>query len=145
MWQSSNPRARAMAKKRERQRNRKPLHIKRVTGDLKFIGSDADISHVRVVLNDITPKGVGVFCESALMVGREVALTIEEPKPIYLRARIAWCQEVESTGHIISANPCNYRIGLMFLYETAAEQAAVKQWCEAITKEFLRPSIRPAA
>ncbi len=145
MWQSSNPRARALAKKRERQRNRKPLHIKRVVGDLKLLGSDGQISQVRVILNDLTPKGVGIFCEKPLMVGKEVALTIDEPKPIYLRARIAWCQEVDSSGHIISSNPSNYRVGLMFLYETAAEQAAVKNWCDAISKEHLRPSLQAKA
>jgi PilZ domain len=142
MWQAPNQRVRASAnaKKRERERSRRPLHIKRIHAELELVTSDSGHpfkTEVRVILNDLSPRGVGIFSHESLVAGQEVTLDIKDPYKIHLRARVIWCQEYDAYSHVLSSNPYSYRLGLEFVLPTGEEQTAIKTFCEEVSKNHL--------
>ena len=149
MWQapSAKNRATANAKRRDVEKWRPRLHIKRVVAELKLsaranIGASTGVVSARVVLNDFSATGVGLFATEPVLVGTEVSLTIEHPKRFYCRARIVWCQEQITEGHILSQTPYTYRMGLQFVFESEEEETAVRQYYEELFSEhvFERPA-----
>lgn len=121
MWQTPNQRARAVAnqKKREREKLRRRFHVTRVIAQIEKTpqegGSDENKAvPVRVILNDLSIKGVGVFSHHPLVAGMEVNFKIVEPVEIILPAKIVWCQAHDSDTHVLSQEPYAYRMGLSF-------------------------------
>jgi hypothetical protein len=142
MWQAPSQRGRALAsvRKREKDRNRKPFHLKRVTAEIKVLSSPASqptITQARVLLNDLNPKGMGLFSATPLMVGQEVAITLEQPQRIYMRGRIIWCQEYDVDSHIMSSHSFSYRMGIQFIFESAEDEKAVKDFCEQLNRDVI--------
>lgn len=141
MWQAPSQRLRALvsSKRREKDRLRRPLHFLRTRAEIKIpdLNGDAIIVDARVILNDISPKGVGLFSTQALLPGQDVAITLEEPKRIYLKGRIVWCQEHDVESHVLSESRYSYRIGIAFVFETPEEFQAVQHYCEVLQKEHI--------
>ena len=143
MWQAPSQRVRALtnAKKRERERQRRPIHIKRVVGQLKImgaLGTEPVIAEARVLLNDMNTKGVGFFCGVAIAHGQEISLTIDEPKRFFIRAKVAWCQEFNTESHVLSKVSYAYRIGVHFIFASPEEEKAVADYCDEITQNLTR-------
>lgn len=145
MWQAPSQRIRAMAiaKKRARERNRKSIHIKQVEGDLKLSAENLEApptkeTEVRVILNDLGSKGVGLFAARLLDVGQEVVLTIFKPRELRIHGKIAWCQEYKADSHVLSQNRFIYRIGIVFDFsESPEEEQKVKAYCNELAHEYL--------
>lgn len=142
-------RAKGIAKKKQLQRNRDrvPLHMKRVMAQLKVVPQEGaglgnnsnQLFEARVILNDFSPTGVGLFMSEPVMVGELLAITVEHPKRFYCKARAVWCQVLTQEGHIISQQNYPYRIGLEFIFETPEEQASVKAFYEEIVQQHIMP------
>jgi hypothetical protein len=146
MWQAPNQRVRAQAnaRKRERERVRRGIHIKRVRAEIKTVGelaAPALVTQARVLLNDFSPKGVGVFAHAPIIVGQLVSLTLEEPKRFYVKGRVVWCQEYAMESHVLSETPFHYRMGIEFVFETPEEEQQVKDYCEALGHDHLRMAV----
>jgi hypothetical protein len=143
MWQAPSQRVRALtnAKKRERDKARRPIHIKRVMGQLKILGalgSEPVIAEARVLLNDMTSKGVGLFCGIGLATGQEISITIQEPKQFFIKAKVMWCQEYNSESHILSKVSYAFRVGVQFVFSTPEEEKAVADYCAEISGLLIR-------
>jgi Tfp pilus assembly protein PilZ len=139
MWQSPNQRVRAQAnaRKRERERLSMPFHIKRVVAAvaLPAVGEAPPTSvDVRLILNDFTPKGMGLFSAHRFSTGDEVTITLESPKKIQIKGSIAWCQEYEVRGKVLTEHSFSYRVGLHFVFANAEEEQAVKAYCDELLK-----------
>ncbi|MEK6577674.1 MAG: hypothetical protein AABZ55_00480 [Bdellovibrionota bacterium] len=147
MWQSSKNKGKSSIKRRTAGRGRRTLHLKRVIGEVKLTGTTQppQIHKVRIILNDFTPKGLGLFCSSPLMVGQDIAITLEHPKRMYVCGRITWCQEHDPDSHVMSNNPFPYRAGVLFVFNNAEEETAVKAFCKDLTEEFLSSAISISA
>jgi hypothetical protein len=143
MWQTPNQRIRAAAnaKRRERERSRKPIHIKRILAQIELASPTPDgpstKTDVRLMLNDLTPKGVGVFSPAALAAGQEVVILITSPVQINIKARVIWCQEHAANSHVISSQPFSYRVGFEFTGTTPDERNAIKAFCDEINTAHL--------
>ena len=141
MWQAPNSRSRALAsqRRRERERLRRPIHIKRVDGKLTLAGSAKDAAPIgiRVVLNDLSPKGAGIFAPSIIPVGQEISITIEEPKHLSLKGKVTWYQEHDANSHILTQVPFSYRIGIEFIFDTEADKQAAETYCKDILNIYL--------
>ncbi len=153
MWHSPNQRLRALAhaKKRERDRARRPFHVKRITAHLTLLTPSTKINPhenpdppipIRVVLNDLTPKGVGLFSQAALIAGQEVIMAISEPMKLDIRSRIIWCQEHGANSHVLSPNPFCFRLGVEFILPTTEDQQNVSAFWEEVCKNHLYSSSR---
>jgi hypothetical protein len=143
MWQAPNQRVRAAAnaRKRERERARKPIHIKRIRALIEIVsGSQKGASNeVRMIVNDLSASGIGIFAPIQLSTDQEIILKFEDPTPIDIRARVAWSQDIITNSHIISAQPYTYRIGLEFLSSSPEEQQNIKTFCEDLLKNYIQP------
>jgi hypothetical protein len=143
MWQAPNQRLRALAnaKKRERDRIRRPLHIKRVHAELKImpsaLGGPAQISSARIMLNDMTSKGVGIFSTELMHPGTEVQISISHPKVFFVRGRVTWCQEHDVNSHILSQTAYSYRVGIEFVFQSPEEEKQVKEYCALLAKDHI--------
>lgn len=143
MWQAPNQRVRALqsAKKRQMDRLRKPLHIQRVKAEIKITNPQSgenQVSEARAILNDISKRGMGVFSPHPLSVGQEITITIDQPRQIFLRGKVVWCQEFETSRHVLSANPFNYRLGVKFIFNSAQDEEAVAAYCEELNRHHLQ-------
>ncbi len=144
MWQAPNHRNRALQnKRRDRQKQRNTLHLKRVPAELRVssakLGAPAIVSMARIFLNDITAKGVGMFCSDPLVAGTIVAVTIEEPKRFFVRGRITWCQPLESGSAIISSDNSRYayRAGIEFIFDNPGEEEEVKKFVAELAAQHV--------
>lgn len=144
MWQPSNQRrAHANGKKSDRARVKLPLHVNRVNARLDLNQSEAfpdansPSQDVRVVLNDLTPKGVGIFCTAALTIGQEISLVIPSPLEITIQGKIIWCQEYSMNSHVLSAQSFSFRAGIEFVLKTEDEKLALENLCSEVSQDYV--------
>lgn len=123
----------AVQKRRDRDRNRRPVHVKRILANLTFDGRSVE---ARVILNDLNPKGTGLFLTQAVNLGQSVTLEIRDPHPISIQGKVLWCQH-DAGSHVLSNQPFAYRVGVEFVYKSAEEQGAIKQFVEELARDFL--------
>jgi Tfp pilus assembly protein PilZ len=135
MWQSPNQRVRAQvnARKRERERMKMQFHVKRVLATVELGDQKID---VRLILNDLTPKGMGLFSSNRFSAGDEVTIHLESPKKMQIKGKIAWCQEYEVRGKVLTAQSFSYRVGLSFVFATKEEEATMKAYCDEVMQNY---------
>src|SRR5262249_32184622 len=118
------------------------LHLMRVTvqvrslGELTSDGKPELEARARVVLNDLTPKGIHMFCDQALVAGQEIAIVIPAPTKIYLHGRVKHCQEREVLTPVISDSAFNFRVSLQFEYADEREADAAAKYCKEIQRQL---------
>ena len=154
MWQAPNQRVRALAsaKKRERERLKRPLHIMRINAELEVVplrpssaatpaasSPSSPPAQIRLILNDLTARTASFFSPVPLVGGQEVKIKIVEPQELLLKAQISWCQEYAADSHVLSDHPYSYRIGVKFVHAGAAEKDALQEYCDAVQKNHLYP------
>lgn len=141
MWHAPNQRVRAaaIAKKRERDRARRPIHIKRLNAQLEIpslSGEGSTQSQVRLLLNDLSPKGIGLYVTMPLIVGQEIILAVTEPRNMKIRSKVIWCQEYAASSHILSSHSFSHRAGLEFVL-TDEEEIDMKEFCDDVLRNHL--------
>jgi hypothetical protein len=136
-----------MARKRAREKMKVQLRLKRVRAEVKILGSlnAPPVTEVRLFLNDISADGLGLFSGAPMMVGDEIALTMEEPKRFYVRGRIIACVEQNANSKVVSQSAPSYRVTIQFTFDGSAEREQVKLFCEDIAKNHLFGPGRQAA
>jgi Tfp pilus assembly protein PilZ len=148
MWQAPNQRLRAAAnaKKRDRDRYKIPFHIKRVTAGVSLKMPEGEPLKVegRVLLNDFTPTGMGLFTAHKFQADDEVVITLETPTKIEVKARVAWCQECFVVGKVLKAQSFTYRAGLQFKFANSEEEQAIKAFCDELLNTHHCVSLRAA-
>jgi len=132
-----------VAKKRERERSRRPLHLKRVYAQIKVEtqAEPAKVLDARILLNDITPQGLGLFSMEPILVGQNIAITLDHPSRIYLKGRVVHCQEFAVNSHIMSKDPFLYRVGIHFQFVSKEEEDAVAKFCEGLSSDQIHNKI----
>jgi hypothetical protein len=154
MWQanSSKPKSRRTNERRHFDRGA-PLHIHRVEAQIQ-LAMPADYQpapgeppkeepavHARLLLNDMTQKGVGIYSPIPFLPGQEVVIRLHDPRPFFLRGRIIWCREYNMKAAILSADPFTYRIGIRFVFESLEEERMVISYYELIRREFIHNAL----
>ena len=137
MWHSPNQKSRGS---RRKDRNRK-IHIRRINAQIEVQLANAErktLAQVRVVLNDLTHKGVGIFSSISVPPGQELTLQVIEPVNIALPAKVLWCQDQAVSSHILTQQPYSFRAGLEFIIAPGTEkEAEINAFYERVTKELL--------
>jgi hypothetical protein len=141
MWQAPSQRIRAIqnAKKRQQDRLKRPMHIRKVRVEVKLTGGTAEqpLTDTQLLLNDLTPAGIGLYAHQCLPAGQELTITVAEPHPISLRGKVVWCQEIHSQSHVISNHFFSHRVGIKFLFNNEEERQAAEQYCSDLSKNYL--------
>lgn len=129
------------AKKRRRERLRIPMHVRRVRADLRVLNADPSVPpttlEARIMFNDISLSGAGIFCTQMISSGREIELLLGGPQNLTLRGKVVWCQEYMSSTHVVSATPFTHRAGIQFTFKDAAEETTLKKLYEDFAKDVL--------
>ena len=138
MWQANSAKPKFRKTLDRRQVNRGPLHIHRVEAEIQLAVTHGDEPsvHTRMLLNDMSNKGVGLYSPIAFLPGQEVVIRLQDPRACLLRGRIAWCREFNVSQSVLSINPFNYRMGIRFLFESLEEERLVISICELIKREY---------
>lgn len=145
MWQSPSQRVRAIesAKRREHARLSRPLHIRRVQAFMR-LGTDSGQAgtgaqkEARVVLNDLSSKGVGLYVPEQLPIGTKVIVNWQDPEPIEIEAKVVWMQDASaSSSGIFADHAFKYRVGLVFQFKSPEEGEKLKKYCEEVLREYL--------
>jgi hypothetical protein len=145
MWQAPPSRTR---QQRKRTKEQKSIHIKRVHAELRTAsipGQTPTVATARIVLNDMSPLGVGLFTQVPFTLGQEIALTFEHPKRAYIRGKVLWCEEMIQAGKILSAETYKYRIGIQFKFQSKEDEAAIRAFCEEISADQVQKITTVAA
>lgn len=145
MWDSSSRGFRSFFKKPKRTQTKDPrnvLHLKRTHAELLIHQSMSLLPPIvvqcQVVLNDLSPNGVYVFCTSALPVGQKIQMTLEEPKRFFSRGKILSCQMMILDRKVISQQSYPFRIHVEFEFESETDRDTVRQYCEEIQTTQLK-------
>ncbi len=138
MWHAPNQKIRNLTKKREK--SRKTIHIKRISADLHLISDQENKTSTRLILNDLSTKGAGIFSPTPFIGGQEVLIKIIDPKKLEIKARIIWCQQHTASSRVLSDVPFAYRIGVEFIFTSPEDQQKVDQYFEEVNKNFLYSS-----
>jgi hypothetical protein len=133
---------RAKVNERKRAKGReKNLKIKKVEAELRLhadFQSEAETVIGRLVLNDFLAEGVSLFTEKPVATGLRVSLTLQEPRPFYVRGEVIECTEVASPYRVISDHSYPYRVTVKFTLETEDEHRAVAAYYEEIMAGITR-------
>lgn len=134
---SAHPAAAAVLNRREFERNKGAIHMKRASAQIKLEHDPAQVITSRVLLNDLTPKGVGLFAVSPLLPGSQVLLTIDQPKQMFVKGRVVWCMEFDLNSHVLSEQKFRYRVGIQFQFASEEERQALAAYVQSLGQEFL--------
>jgi hypothetical protein len=138
----------AYTRKNERAKSRLQLHIKRVTAQMVLMAGDPAESEsektepeklsIRIVLNDITPTGVGIYVPRLLHKGQEGTLNMTNPMPVSVKFRVVWSREFNVDSHVLTDQAFAYRAGLQFQFSSDEEKVQVTELCEQIERDGIR-------
>ena len=137
MWQSGRSKP---AGKSSSNRAKNSVSMKRVPAQVRIQNkedSDPEVMEVRVVLNDFTPQQLSFFCPDRLGAGQEIAITLEYPKRIFLKAMVVSCAEVETSGRVISSFQGHFRVAAKLRFESPEAQANIAKFVEEIMSTHL--------
>lgn len=127
----------AASRRKKREKSRTNIHFRRVTAQIKITGGLSVVHDVRVVLNDLSAKGLGLFSPVQLFAGQEIAITLEKPRRFYVKARVIYSQPLEGTGKVISDVSYIHRIGLEFILDSPEEAQAVTEFYEEMNRLYV--------
>jgi hypothetical protein len=151
MWQAPNQRVGAIqnAKKRQQARLKRPIHLKRVRAQMRLIPNkethaqatttnpEGQSVEARVLLNDLSTSGIGIYASEPMDAGCRVTITLQEPIEVQITGVVVWCQEQPAVGAVITSEAFNFRIGVKFVFANAEEEKALQDYCAEIQKQHL--------
>lgn len=116
------------------------LHLKRTPAELvsdQGEGQAKIIIPVMIVLNELNPRGVSLFSQSAF-VGEEIlSFNIPSLKSFFIKGRVVACKELAINPSILSERAYPYRVELEFIFENESEVKAVLDYCAFLKTTFL--------
>ncbi len=143
MWNNPNEKAKTseQQRRRERERVRKMIHIKRIMATVEVLNQESDAPKslkqtVRLMLNDLSLSGAGLFSPIAHVPGSFIKLTIKEPTALEIKAKVIWSQDDPQGGRILAKDTFHYRIGIEFIVDEQ-EKAQLAKFCDDIAKNHL--------
>ena len=122
--------------KNKRTHERLSIHFQRISAELTISSNEAPAAKtpVRILLNDFSEKGVGLYSPFQIQTTDGVILELFYPYPMKLRAKVVWCQEFNVGSHILTQNAFPYRVGLEFISETEEDKKSIRDLCDAVFK-----------
>ncbi len=128
MWQASN--GKNGNSRFQRERNRAKFHLRRTLATIKTLQDSGETSQISLMINDLSEKGFGFFCNRRIEQDQPVEISITAPFQKTVKGTVIWCQEYIESHHIISGKKFGFRIGVRFKFETPADEESFKKLCE---------------
>lgn len=124
-------RSSAKKNKTKRASTRNDILVKRVPAEVQ-VDATREVLESRVFLNDLSPTGVGLFINTPLDKGAEVSIVIEQPKHLFVKGEVAWCQPYTLNTRILSEEVYAYRMGIRFIFDSPEEAETLKRYCDEL-------------
>lgn len=142
MWQAPS---RSKTRKRTALKRKPMFHLKRVSAEVKVLPPKGQLSTpdqnppqtARVILNDITERGMGLFLPESIQVGDSVGITLEEPKRVFVRGKVINCQESGTRSAVLTEVIYAYRVVVEFEFQSEEEQNAIMDFCRELSGDIL--------
>lgn len=99
--------------------------------------SPAEVIKCRLILNEMSPRGVYVYSSAAFAPGQIVALTVHAPRFFYIQAQIVSCAKRQLDHRVIADDPQTYRIRVEFLFSSDEERRSVLEYCRDFLGKYL--------
>ncbi len=158
MWQAPNQRAGAVqtARRKQQERNSRPFRLRRVRAEVRIIPAEptmvraesesrvGELREARVILNDLSPRGIGIHASHSMQPGDRIRITLPEPRKVIVEGRVVWCTDQHAGSPIISHESFNYRVGVKFIFDCPEAEEAFRKFCEELQSTYLY-SADPAA
>jgi c-di-GMP-binding flagellar brake protein YcgR len=100
-------------------------------------GEQGESIEARVLLNDLSTTGIGIYAAQPMNPGEKVVITLEEPIQIKITGCVVWCQEQPACGAVITSEAFNFRIGVKFVFGSPEEEKALQDYCAQIQSQHL--------
>jgi hypothetical protein len=105
------------------------------------ISEQGELIEARVLLNDLSTTGIGIYASKPMNPGSKVIVTLDEPIQIQICGEVVWCQEQPACGPVITSEAFNQRIVVKFVFANADDEKKLQDYCEEIQKQHLyRPN-----
>jgi hypothetical protein len=133
--------------KSKRYRNRVQVQMRRIRGEARLISAltPQEVLQVRIVLNDLSGRGVGFFSQKKLEQGAVLEIDCEAPLATKLKGRVIWCHEHNLNSHVLTSNPFMYRAGLQFIFDSPEEEQKLFKLCDDLAKNNPVQIVQPPA
>ena len=144
MWQAPDLKRRAQLEaRRDREKTAKKkegFRLQRTCAQVRISRTPEPpvILGARVILNDITPEGMHFLANGAMPVGELAQITLEEPRRIYVRARILACEEVTCERRVISVEPLSHRIKVIFVFASEEDDRDFRRFYDELANDVLK-------
>ena len=103
----------------------------RVPIDVKVLETE-EIIPGRAFLFDMRPDSLAVFSAEHLEKGAKIAVVLEYPRKLYVKAEVVWCTLTPWNPKILSEVNFRYRSYLKLMFETTDEAIAVQRFCNSL-------------
>ncbi|OFZ78268.1 MAG: hypothetical protein A2583_02290 [Bdellovibrionales bacterium RIFOXYD1_FULL_53_11] len=118
------------AKGRGPKRVKPGFHLRRVAAEIIPSPPTPGAKPVKVnsVLNELSPKGIGIFCTECLRIGQEFEITIYDITEQKFKCRIASCNEHNPNTHVLAISKLGYKAVLEFIFADKAEEEKAQKY-----------------
>ncbi len=141
MWQQNQKPKLGIKKTSRTKTYKRPMHFRRVRANVKILDAESTLIYEgRVVLNDLRPGGMIIYLSEFIEPGSEIAVTLEEPKGLFLKGHVERVEDFNQSSHILSDNPFAFRVSMLLTFEDEEERARVSDICNQVTSEILYPA-----
>lgn len=107
------------------------LHIRSPEGTPTVVAA-------RIVLNDVSQKGVLLFSSVPLSIEQKVEIVLTDPHPFSAHGTIRSCQQMAFDQRIISDQQFQYRVSVEFDVMTHEDRDRIDAYCNVIQGSCLR-------
>ena len=115
----------AQKRKKEKAASASQLKLNLVMADVRLLNSTSEENAVfatKLVWSELANSTVLLYSANPIPVSEEIAISVKNPKQIYVRGRIVGCAEAAPSARILSKNPMLYRIKVELQFNSAEER-----------------------
>jgi len=91
----------------------------------------------RVLLSDLTSRGILLFSSQPLAVGHKLQLTIDQPRRFFANVRVVALQNFLVEKKILYKDSYPYRVCLEFVFESPQEEMQIKEYCRELQSHYV--------
>jgi hypothetical protein len=148
MWQAPDNKRRALLEAqreaREKAKRSNGLRICRTSAQVRIPGLPDGplLVKARVVLNEVLPEGMIFFAARELPVGALAQITLEDPRRVYVRARVESSQELSTETRVISTECYSHRVRVVFLFDSEEERDGFVAFCKELKVTLREVTLR---
>ena len=95
------------------------------------------LKEARIILNDLSPGGIGIYSPESMPPGTFVTISLQEPQAFEVSGKVVWCQDGQNGNRILSDQAYPFRVGVKFVFKSEDEEKAFASLCEDLKKNHL--------